>query len=132
MLGSVMTQSIISLILIILIHHLYLFFKQNLTTPKIKDLVNKPLNNYNNIYKTINSGKTIYNGADKNVMKNELKQYFKTLNKTQHNIDRNTDRNTETFNYNINDKNNKNNNKNNNDIIEAGGSTIGSINYSTY
>ena len=132
MLGSVMIQSIISLILIILIHHLYLFFKQNLTTPKIKDLVNKPLNNYNDIYKTINSGKNIYNGADKNVMKNELKQYFKTLNKTQHNIDRNTDRNTETFNYNINDKNNKNNNKNNNDIIEAGGSTIGSINYSTY
>ena len=131
MLGSVMIQSIISLILIILIHHLYLFFKQNLTTPKIKDLVNKPLNNYNDIYKTINSRKTIYNGADKNVMKNELKQYFKTLNKTQHNIDRST----KTFNYNINDKNNKNNknnNKNNNDIIEAGGSTIGSINYSTY
>ena len=131
MLGSVMIQSIISLILIILIHHLYLFFKQNLTTPKIKDLVNKPLNNYNDIYKTINSGKNIYNGADKNVMKNELKQYFKTLNKTQHNIDRST----KTFNYNINDKNNKNNknnNKNNNDIIEAGGSTIGSINYSTY
>ena len=34
--------NVISLVIIILVHYLFVFFKTNLTVPKIKDLVNRP------------------------------------------------------------------------------------------
>jgi len=46
---------IISLILITLLHYLYFFFKNALTVPKIRDLVNKPSESYNDIMNTISS-----------------------------------------------------------------------------
>lgn len=45
--------TIISIILIFLVHHLINFFKSVLTVPKIKDLVNSPNEKYKNIYETI-------------------------------------------------------------------------------
>jgi hypothetical protein len=45
--------TIISIILIFLVHHLLNFFKTVLTVPKIKDLVNIPNEKYKNIYETI-------------------------------------------------------------------------------
>lgn len=45
--------TIISIILIFLVHHLIHFFKTVLTVPKIKDLVNSPNEKYKNIYETI-------------------------------------------------------------------------------
>ena len=45
--------TIISLLLIFLIHYLYSFFKTMLTVPKLKDLVNKPQAKYNTIYKSL-------------------------------------------------------------------------------
>jgi hypothetical protein len=47
--------TIISIILIFLVHHLILFFKSTLTVPKVKDLVNAPAQKYENIYNTISS-----------------------------------------------------------------------------
>jgi len=47
--------TIISIILIFLVHHLILFFKSTLTVPKVKDLVNAPVQKYENIYNTISS-----------------------------------------------------------------------------
>jgi hypothetical protein len=47
--------TIISIILIFLVHHLILFFKSTLTIPKVKDLVNAPAQKYENIYNTISS-----------------------------------------------------------------------------
>jgi hypothetical protein len=47
--------TIISIILIFLVHHLILFFKSTLTVPKVKDLVNAPTQKYENIYNTISS-----------------------------------------------------------------------------
>ena len=44
---------IISLILIIIIHNLFLYFKDNLTTPKVKDFINKPNKSYQEIYSII-------------------------------------------------------------------------------
>ena len=41
-----------SLTLIMLVHHLYLFLRNLLTVPKIKDLVNKPAENYRLIFNT--------------------------------------------------------------------------------
>jgi hypothetical protein len=45
--------TVISIILIFLVHHLINFFKSVLTVPKIKDLVNSPNEKYKNIYETI-------------------------------------------------------------------------------
>jgi len=45
--------TIISIIFIILVHHLIEFFKNTLTIPKIKDLVNSSSQKYENIYNTI-------------------------------------------------------------------------------
>jgi hypothetical protein len=47
--------TVISIILIFLVHHLIVFFKSNLTVPKVKDLVNAPAQKYEDIYKTISS-----------------------------------------------------------------------------
>ena len=44
---------IISFLLIFLMHHLYMFLMNTLTVPKIKDLVNKPTQQYNDIYSTL-------------------------------------------------------------------------------
>ena len=45
--------TIISIIFIFLVHHLIEFFKNTLTIPKIKDLVNSSSKKYENIYNTI-------------------------------------------------------------------------------
>ena len=47
--------TLISLLLIFLLHYLYSFFKITLTAPKLKDLVNKPEAKYNTIYKSLQS-----------------------------------------------------------------------------
>tara|TARA_B100001063_G_C16561786_1_gene451386 strand:+ start:453 stop:788 length:336 start_codon:yes stop_codon:yes gene_type:complete len=64
------------------LHYLYVFFKQNLTTPKIKDLVTKPNEEYKKIYSTIkktNTSINVNNDDDKEKRKNELKKYMKSL-----------------------------------------------------
>ena len=59
MLAWIIQLTIISLVLIFLMHHLFLFFKTNLTSPKIKDLVNKPHQQYTDIINTINNGNSL-------------------------------------------------------------------------
>ena len=54
MLLSSITWIFISLLLIVLVHYLYSFFKNTLTIPKMRDLVNKPMERYHEIYTTIN------------------------------------------------------------------------------
>jgi hypothetical protein len=46
---------LISFILIFLVHHLISYFKQILTVPKTKDLVNSPIQKYNDMFKIIAS-----------------------------------------------------------------------------
>ena len=50
---SILKWGLISLTLIYLIHHLYIFFLNTLTVPKIKDLVNKPNEQYKEMFKII-------------------------------------------------------------------------------
>ena len=40
-------------------HYLYIFFKDNLTIPKTKDLITKPIENYNKMDNLINNDKKI-------------------------------------------------------------------------
>lgn len=85
MIVSIFIQALISLIVILVLHYLYVFFRQNLTTPKIKDLVNKPNEEYKRIYSTIKNENTNVDMVDNNEvpnqdrMKDELKQYMKSL-----------------------------------------------------
>jgi hypothetical protein len=53
MLYWIIQISIISIILIFLVHYLFNFFKETLTVPKIKDLVNIPNKKYENMYNII-------------------------------------------------------------------------------
>ena len=88
--------TIISIILIFLVHHLIHFFKSTLTVPKIKDLVNLPNQKYQNIYDTIGNqisnhtnslsytsidllptSVTTIDSLEQNSMKNELKSFLK-------------------------------------------------------
>lgn len=81
--------SVISLILIVLIHYLYSFFQTTLTIPKIKDLVNRPACAYKEIYETINNehhntntNNITTNSIPQNknqIMKDELKNYLTNL-----------------------------------------------------
>ena len=48
----------ISILFIFLVHHLILFLKNTLTTPKIKDLVTYSNKKYENIYSIINSSQS--------------------------------------------------------------------------
>ena len=95
-----MKITIVSIILIFLVHHLLVFFKTNLTTPKIKDLVYAPAQKYDAIFNSIKNGSgsissdgsSISSGSGINGtnildlpldesttidMKNELKQFMK-------------------------------------------------------
>jgi hypothetical protein len=94
MLSWIIQISIISIILIFLVHYLFNFFKENLTVPKIKDLVNVPNKKYENMYNVIsknNENQNTYTDIDllpkidediipkpdTDSMKNELKSFLK-------------------------------------------------------
>jgi len=91
---------LISFILIFLVHHLITYFKQILTVPKTKDLVNSPIQKYNDMFKIIGSAESLNSNANQNIniedylpkpgftpeeikndvnqeMKNELKSFLK-------------------------------------------------------
>ena len=87
--------TMISLLLIFLLHYLYSFFKTTLTSPKLKDLVNKPQEKYNTIYNSLKSAGDVgienvcednksnmggIHGSNSSSMKDELKKYLKELN----------------------------------------------------
>lgn len=55
MLFWTMQITLISIILIFLIHHLLVFFKDNLTSPKIKDLIYAPTQKYEAIFNAMNN-----------------------------------------------------------------------------
>ena len=86
MIYGIVQWTIISLILIILVHHLYFFLKDTLTVPKVKDLVYQPSKSYKEIEETLinkpdkNKNNNIKpDEIDKTEMKNELKQFFNDL-----------------------------------------------------
>lgn len=97
MLPWIIQMSIISLILIILVHYLFTFFMTNLTIPKVKDLVNKPQEQYEVLYNTMREQpKPQNNSSDNESMKTELKNYLKEL--SDKNKGNNNNNNTNTVN----------------------------------
>jgi hypothetical protein len=94
MLAWIIQVSIISILFIFLVHHLFQFLKTTLTVPKVKDLVNAPNKKYQDILNTLshNTDKDFYTNnnpasytsidllpseTDGNTMKNELKSFLK-------------------------------------------------------
>ena len=67
MLSWIIQATIISIVLIFLVHHLFNFFKSTLTVPKIKDLVNTPTQKYDNMFSIISKG-----NYDNNLVSNNL------------------------------------------------------------
>ena len=91
-----------SFVIIFVLHNLYVFFKDTLTVPKIKDMVKRPHQKYETLFRElrnnginngINNGNngnnsnnvnTNVNANDEsNAMKNELKRYLMDLNTMQ-------------------------------------------------
>jgi hypothetical protein len=104
MLSWIIQITIISTVLIFLVHHLINFFKSTLTVPKIKDLVNTPTQKYESMYNIINqksesspppspSSSDSYTLIDllptkeEPTMKNELKDFLKKQLHTSSNSD---------------------------------------------
>lgn len=52
---------VFSIFFIAIIHYLYLFFMNNLTTPIVKDLVHSPSNKYEHMFHIINNPKSNLN-----------------------------------------------------------------------
>jgi hypothetical protein len=87
MLSWIIQITVISIILVFLVHHLINFFKATLTVPKIKDLVNAPAQKYENMLNIIkNNSNATFNEyaivdllpkSDEPNMKNELKSFLK-------------------------------------------------------
>ena len=77
MLFFIIKQIILSLILIVAMHYIFIFFKDNLTHPQMKDLVNKPKTKYQQIYSSLNKKNEPID--NKNQMKNELQNYLKEI-----------------------------------------------------
>ena len=77
-------KTILSLLFIMSVHYLILYFQNNLTVPKQKDLFYAPIKKYNKIYDIINEpiitppSPTIVNSNSNSDsdMKNELKDYL--------------------------------------------------------
>ena len=95
--------TVISFILIFLVHYLINFFKSTLTIPKIKDLVDAPARKYENMYNVINStsspisnkGLSLIPDEEKTTMKNELKDFLrKQMGPTANDISGTTDINS--------------------------------------
>ncbi len=54
MLAWALQTTILSIVFIWLVHYLFNYFKDTLTVPKVKDLVNEPSKKYKNMYQVIN------------------------------------------------------------------------------
>jgi hypothetical protein len=95
----------VSIMIIFLLHNLYIFFKETLTVPKMKDMVKRPQQKYESLFRELGelkrdnninaSATTIAANAanasnasnaskdENDTMKNELKRYLMELNAPQ-------------------------------------------------
>ena len=83
---------IVSFVIIFLLHKLYYFFMETLTIPKMKDMVKRPQQKYDALFRELSmhheESKTANANAtndenDAASMKNELKRYMMELNAPQ-------------------------------------------------
>ena len=87
MLFNIFQNTFLSIIFIVVVHSIYKFFKNNLTIPKTKDLVNKPSIEYEKIKNELNKFKNEdkLKKKNENEMKTELQNYLKELSDSKKN-----------------------------------------------
>jgi hypothetical protein len=78
---------IVSFVIIFLLHNIYFFFKETLTVPKMKDMVKRPQQKYDALFRELRMRNEESNGVNaensnnaNDEMKNELKRYLMELN----------------------------------------------------
>ena len=79
MLSWTIQIAVISLVVIILIHNIYKYFKSNLTHPSITDYIDRPNEKYNEIWNTIKNNPPSninYESSTSSNMKEELKSFL--------------------------------------------------------
>jgi len=64
--------AVVSFLFIFLLHYVYSFFKTTLTSPKIKDLVNKPMRKYDSIYDSLENNQSYIEDSESVNIKNAL------------------------------------------------------------
>ena len=72
----IIEKILFSLIFIMSVHHLLIYFQTNLTVPKQKDMFYEPMKNYTKMYEIIKQKKDDDKDDGKEKMKNELKAYL--------------------------------------------------------
>ena len=87
---NIILSIIISLIVIVILHNLFIFFKNNLTAPKIKDFIDKPSKDYEEIYNIINDNKNNNLSVDTTNLENLP---VKKVHFVENNLDTNTNLN---------------------------------------
>ena len=80
MLGQTIQWTVISLVLIVLVHYLYSFFIDTLTVPKVRDLINKPVERYNEILSP-QTTKASQPEPNQEEMQEELRDFMSKLKK---------------------------------------------------
>ena len=98
----------VSIMIIFLLHNLYIFFKETLTVPKMKDMVKRPQQKYESLFRELEDNRintnanananantnhssaanatanaANANATENDTMKNELKRYLMELNAPQ-------------------------------------------------
>ena len=82
----VIQVSVVSLLIIFVLHNLYSFFKETLTVPKTKDMVKRPQQKYETLFRELRNqiaehpGSNSSSNSNADDMKNELKRYLMDLN----------------------------------------------------
>ena len=82
MLFFIVKNILLSVIIILLLHYIFDYLKNNLTTPKVKDLVHKPQIRYNQIIEVIKNSEmeNIKNNIEEEEdMKDELEKYMNDI-----------------------------------------------------
>ena len=114
MIGWIIQVGILSFIFIYLVHHLLNFFKNMLTVPKVKDLVDSSNKKYEDIFATLNGSKSFSNTINNsnsgftdidllpsnsnNSATSNMKDELKSFLKKQLNSDNEENNNVEFFN----------------------------------
>lgn len=113
---NIIYTTIVSIIIIFVVHNIFNYLKNTLTAPKVKDLINRPKFEYDKINNLLNSEENLNKVDSENYktskfeksqidtqeIKSELKDFFKELN--------NTVLNNENIDYQSYNDNNLNNN----------------------
>lgn len=100
MIFIILKYTLYSLLIIVIFHYIYDFLKNTLTIPKTIDLVNKPSNMYDDIYKTLNNYN--FNNSNSNNINNYSSNTSGNYSNTNYDID------SKKINNNINDINQMN------------------------